>query len=78
MPFSLTPALDHWVQQKLATGRCDSEEAVVLAAVEALDEHEQTVAGIQEGNEDYLAGRYQTLDEADAKFRSEHDIPPRA
>lgn len=78
MPFSLTPALDQWVQQKLATGRYDSEEAVLVAAFEALDEHEQTVAGIREGNEDYLAGRYETLEEADAKFRGEHDIPPRA
>jgi hypothetical protein len=78
MAFSLPPALDQWVQQKLATGRYDSAEAVLLAACDALDEHEQTVAGIQEGNDDYLAGRYKTLGDADATFRRQHNIPPKA
>ena len=65
MPFSLTPALDQWVQQKLATGRYDSEEAVLVATFEALDEHDQAVAGIPGGNDDYLAGRYETIEQAD-------------
>jgi putative addiction module CopG family antidote len=74
MAISLTPELDHLVHQKLATGRYQSVEDVLTAALRALDEEEETVAAVAEGWEDVLAGRVYTLEEADAEFRRKYGI----
>jgi predicted transcriptional regulator len=75
MGISLTPELDRLVKQRLATGAYPSEEAVLQAALLALDVEEQSVAAIQEGHADFVAGRYRPFDEADAEFRDRQQIP---
>ena len=74
MAIALTPELERLVQEKLTSGKYESQEDVLRAALQALDEQEEIVSGIQEGYDDLQAGRYKTLEEADAQFRSKHDI----
>ena len=74
MAIALTPELDRLVQEKLASGKYVSQEDVLRAALQALDEQEEIVAGIQEGYDDLQAGRYKTLEESDAEFRSRHNL----
>ena len=74
MAIALTPELERLVREKLASGKYESQEDVLRAALRALDEQEEIVAGIQEGYDDLQAGRYKTLEEADAEFRSKHNI----
>ncbi len=74
MAIALTPELERLVEEKLSSGKYESQEDVLRAALQALDEHEEIVAGIQEGYDDLQAGRFKTLEEADAEFRSKHDI----
>ena len=75
MTISLTPELDRLLHEKLASGHYKSVEDVLKAAFRALDEEEETIAAIQEGHEDFLAGRYRSLEEADAEFRQKHGLP---
>jgi putative addiction module CopG family antidote len=75
--ISLTPELDSLVNQKLATGRYESVEDVLTAALRALSEEEETLAAIREGHEDYLAGRVVTLEEADEEFYQKYGIRPK-
>lgn len=74
MTISLCPELDRFLQEKLASGRYQSVEDVLKAAFRALREEEETLVAISEGYEDFLAGRYRSLDEADAEFREKHGI----
>jgi Arc/MetJ-type ribon-helix-helix transcriptional regulator len=74
MSYALSPEIDQLVQLKKASGKYDSEESVLRAALQALDEKESTLAAIQEGYDDYLAGRFQSLEEADRSFRSQNGI----
>ena len=78
MSYSLPPEIDSLVQQKLATGTYASEEAVLRAALAALDEHEETVAAVGQGFDDLQAGRFQSLDDADREFHKRHNIPREA
>jgi putative addiction module CopG family antidote len=75
MNISITPELDRWIQEKLATGAYRSEEEVLQAALRALDAQEQTLASIAEGYADFEAGRIRSFDEADAEFRNRHGLP---
>ncbi len=75
MTISLTPELDRLLNQKLASGLYGSVEDVLKAALSALDNQEETMAAIAEGNEDFLAGRYRSLEEADAEFREKYGLP---
>ena len=71
MSYSLSPEIESLIQQKLATGTYASEEAVLRAALAALDEHEETVAAIGRGYDDFQAGRFQSLADADCPELSE-------
>jgi len=75
MAITLNSELDRRVQEKLATGLYKSADHVLSAALRALDEEEQTIAAIAEGNADFEAGRYQSWEESDAEFRKKHGIP---
>jgi predicted transcriptional regulator len=75
MGMSLPPDLDRLVQVKLALGVYRSEEEVLRAALGALDAQEETLAAISAGYADFEAGRYRLLDEADAEFRQQHNLP---
>ena len=76
MTISLTPELDRLLNERLASGLYGSVEDVLTAALRALSAEEETIAAITEGNEDYLAGRYSSLEESDAEFRRQHNLPP--
>jgi putative addiction module CopG family antidote len=75
MTISLTPELDRLLQEKLASGRYGTVEEVLTAALRALNQEEDSIAAIEEGYQDFLAGRYRPLEEADAGFRLKHNIP---
>jgi putative addiction module CopG family antidote len=72
MTISLSPELDRFVSEKLASGRYGSVEEVLSAAFRALGEQEETLEAISEGHEDFLAGLYRNLDEADAEFHAKY------
>jgi putative addiction module CopG family antidote len=74
MGISLTPEFERFVQAKIALGLYSSEEQVFQAAIEALDAQEQTISAIAEGYADFQAGRYRSLEEADADFRTRNNI----
>ena len=78
MSYSLPPDLTSLVQQKVATGSYASEEDVLRAALSALDEHEETVAAIEQGYADFQAGDYQPLEDSDQEFRQRNNIPPQS
>ena len=75
MSITLNTEVDRRVQEKLATGRYQSVDQVLLAALHALDEEEETIAAVIEGNEDFMAGRFQDWETSDAEFRKKHGIP---
>ncbi|MCI0331626.1 MAG: type II toxin-antitoxin system ParD family antitoxin [Planctomycetes bacterium] len=72
--ITLNPDLDRRVQEKLATGLYRSVDDVLSAALRALDDEEQTIAAINEGYEDFKAGRYESWEKSDAEFRKKHGI----
>jgi putative addiction module CopG family antidote len=59
MTISLTPELDRVLNEKLASGKYGSVEELLTAAFRALNEEEETIAAIAEGNADFEAGRYE-------------------
>jgi len=75
MPITLNAEIDRRVQEKLATGKYESVDQVLLAALRALDEEEETIAAVSEGNEDFKAGRFQDWETSDAEFRKKYGIP---
>jgi putative addiction module CopG family antidote len=75
MTISLTPELDRALKEKLASGRYGSVEEVLVAAFRALNDEEDTIAAVLEGNADFEAGRYRSLEESDAEFRKKYGIP---
>jgi putative addiction module CopG family antidote len=76
MAITLSDELERRVHERLATGLYQSVDDVLFAAMRALNEEEQTIAAIAEGFEDFEAGRFQPLEQADAEFRRKHGIPP--
>jgi putative addiction module CopG family antidote len=76
MDISLTPELGRMIREKLASGAYGSEVEVLQAAFQALESQEQTLAAIAEGYGDFQAGRYRPIEEADAEFRRQHNLPP--
>jgi putative addiction module CopG family antidote len=77
MTITLNAELDRRVQEKLASGRYESAEHVLVAALRALDQEEETLAAIAEGYEDVFSGRCESLEKADAEFRKKHGLPER-
>jgi putative addiction module CopG family antidote len=75
MTISLTPELDRVLKEKLASGRYGSIEEVLVAAFRALNDEEETIAAVLEGNADFEAGRYRSLEDLDAEFRKKRGIP---
>ena len=75
MTITLNAELDRLIQEKLATGLYKSVDHVLSAALRALDEEEETIAAINEGNADFEAGRYEDWETSDAEFRKKHGIP---
>jgi putative addiction module CopG family antidote len=54
----LNPELDRLVREKLVSGRYESIEEVLTAALRALNAEEEAVAAIAEGIDDIESGRF--------------------
>jgi Arc/MetJ-type ribon-helix-helix transcriptional regulator len=74
MPYPFPPELDRLIQEELATGEYASADDVLLAALQALRERDEAVAGIQAGLADLDSGRVRPLDSVDAELRRKYDI----
>lgn len=74
MPYPFPPELERLVRQQLATGAYTSEEDVLLAAMHALRDRAEAMAGIQEGLADLDAGRVRSLGDVDAELRKKYEI----
>ena len=74
MSYAFPPELDRLVRQKLATGEYGSEDEVLLDAMRALQDRDQTIMAIREGIADMEAGRTRPLEEVDAEIRDRHGI----
>ena len=74
MPYQFPPEIDRLVHEELAFGRYANEDEVLLAAMQALREQDETIAAIQEGLDDLEAGRVCPLATVDAELRAKYGI----
>ncbi len=75
MSYSFPPEIDRLLQARLSSGLYSSEDQVLLEAMLALQDRDETIAGVREGLADMEAGRVRTLHEVDAEMRRKHQIP---
>lgn len=75
MAYCFPPELDRLVREELATGAYASEEDLLLEAMRALQDRNETIGGIREGLADLEAGRVRPLDVVDAELRTKRSIP---
>jgi predicted transcriptional regulator len=74
MSYPFPPELGQLVQEGLATGAYASENDLLLEAVRALRERDDTVVGINEGLADLDQGRVRPLGEVDAALCNKYGI----
>jgi predicted transcriptional regulator len=74
MSYPFPPVLDQLFREELATGVYRSEDEVLVEAMQALRDRDQSIAGIREGLADLNAGRVRLLGDVDAELRSKHGI----
>ena len=74
MSYPFPPVLDRLVREELATGAYNSEDDVLVEAMQALRDRDETIAGIREGLSDLDAGRVRLLGDVDAELRTKHGI----
>jgi Arc/MetJ-type ribon-helix-helix transcriptional regulator len=74
MSYLFPPALDRLIREELATGVYNSEDDVLVEALQALRDRNETIAGIREGLADLDAGRVRLLGDVDAELRTKHAI----
>ncbi len=72
MPLEDNPVIEAAIQRHLASGRFDSPESVVVAALRHLDDYAQSLADLEESLEDEAAGRVRTIDEVAAEISAKH------
>jgi predicted transcriptional regulator len=74
MLYPFPPELDRLVREELATGIYRSEDDVLVEAMQALRDRDETIAGIREGLADLDAGRVRSLGDVDAELRTKYGI----
>lgn len=74
MSYLFPPMLGRLVREELATGAYKSEDDVLVEALQALRDRDETIAGIREGLVDLDAGRVRPLGDVDALLRTKHGI----
>jgi Arc/MetJ-type ribon-helix-helix transcriptional regulator len=74
MSYLFPPVLDRLIREELATGAYASEDDVLVAAMQALRDRDETIGGIREGLSDLDAGRVRLLGDVDAELRTKHGI----
>jgi predicted transcriptional regulator len=78
MSYGFTGAVEELVREHMASGKYESEDALLARALRVLSEHDATIRDITAGVEDEEAGRFRPLREVDAALRQKHGIPHRA
>lgn len=69
---TISPDLEHFVQQEVSSGRFTDRDAVIAHALRLLQqEREEAIAGIKRGLADMAAGRGKPLDVVFDDLRSE-------
>ena len=74
MSYLFPPVLERLVREELATGVYNSEDDVLVEAMQALRDRDEAIAGIREGLSDLDAGRVRPLCDVDAELRNKHGI----
>lgn len=74
MSLSIPADVRARVSALYGTGRYDSEEAILRAAVAALEERNADLASIEAGIADMEKGRYRLFADFDADFRARNQI----
>lgn len=72
---SKSERIDELIDERLASGRYQSREDVLIEAQQRLAEREQTLADLKRGFADEAAGRVRDATTAFAQLRSKHQIP---
>jgi Arc/MetJ-type ribon-helix-helix transcriptional regulator len=83
MSYQFPPDVEKAVQKWLRSGEYSSEDDILRDALKALDERQGALfeedpvvtEGIQRGLADMVAGRSQSVEDFDQKFRAKHNIP---
>ena len=70
MELKVSEDLKRSIQRHLDRGDFSSPEEVLQAAVDQLDEYQETVADLQASFEDEQAGRVRSLRDVDASLRN--------
>ena len=73
MSYPFPPAIQHLIDQNMATGVYASEDEVLQAALGVLSDYHATVADIQAGMVDYDQGRGEPMSQAFADVRNRLD-----
>ena len=63
------------VDERLATGRYQSREDVLLSALRQLAHHEQLMADLEESAEDEAAGRLIDAEDVFAEMEAKYNLP---
>jgi hypothetical protein len=74
MSYPFPPVLDRLVREELATGVYNSEDDVLVEAMQALRDRDEAVAGVREGLSDFSAGRVRLVGDVDAELRTKYGI----
>ena len=75
MAFHYPPLVEQVIRQKMASGRYESEEQLLLQALDSLDEEEDDVKAIEEALESLDRGEPGVpLDEAFEKLRRKYGL----
>lgn len=61
MPYPFPPELATAVHEQLATGEYASEDELLLKALQALKDRNESLAAIREGIDDFENGRFQDV-----------------
>ncbi len=75
LTVSKSHQIDALIGERLASGRYQSREDVLLEALQSLSEREQTLADIERGLSDEANDRVRDAATAFAELRSKYQIP---
>jgi hypothetical protein len=71
MSYRIPANVQQLIDVKMSTGLYESQEQLLLEALQALDDYEDAVADIKAGMEDEIAGRVRPIAEIDREIRQE-------
>ncbi len=74
MPNGFPPEIAVSVRRPVLSGEFNSEDVVLKAVLQPLDERDEEIAAIQAGLGDMQAGRVHDLSDVDVMLRQRHGI----